>query len=147
MDTLNQVGKSLGKTKKNAEYAVKRFSPNIPKIERTRDIFDSLLPFEMPFSSENGALVSLDLYFNKPPPISCRGNGTFGMCCQNFTIAGNSLLTITNPPYQPGSVTVILNGVLLTPNVQFEERDPTVGLVYVQGTGFLDVCYVRENTG
>jgi len=150
-DGINQVGKSLGKTKRNSEAALRRYVPIIPKIERTRDIFDDVIPFEMSFEvTEGHSEGTLDLHFNKPPPVrSCRG-GRFGMCCDEFTTdiadSGPQLLQIS--PYISGSVTVFRNDVELTVNVNFVEYDHSLGLVYIAGTStspqHITICYVRD---
>jgi len=70
-DNLNEVGKYIKKTRTNADYAIKKMRPHRPTVERTRDIFDVDIPFEMQFDVKpNQKSVSLDLEFNKPPPLS-----------------------------------------------------------------------------
>ena len=72
MDKLNQIGKYIGKTQNNADDALKRYSANIPKVERVRDVFDRVIPFTMTFMTEDYHHgVSLDLFFRPPPPSAC----------------------------------------------------------------------------
>lgn len=145
-DPINQLGKDLAAIKYNAQAALRRAHPVIPKIERTRDIFDDTQPFEMFFDiDDTDKGVSMDLYFNKPPPACAIGDTRF--CCTDFAEEpGGHLLQVPNP-YVSGSVHVLINGNPQTRNIDWEERDPDNGLLYVNGINssqFIDVCYIRQ---
>lgn len=148
-DKLSEVAKRLGETRKNSEDAIRRFQAFHPKIDRIRDTFDNIIPFEMEWDTEpQSKLMTLDLYFNKPPP-SCHTAGEVGMCCEDFTVGpGSHLVQVGSPPYVSGSLTVFINGFLQTRNITYDERDPSLGLVYVVGSDdatvqYIDICYLN----
>lgn len=143
-DSIKEVGKSLHHIKTNAEAALRRAYPIQPKIERTRDIFDSTQPLEMTFTTDHaGMQVSLFLFFNKPPPQCALLN--IKKCCQEFTVGPGAHLLQVDNSYVPGLVQVTINGF---DTALFEERDPTNGLIYVFGTSAnpqnINICYIRE---
>lgn len=145
-DKLNEVGKELGRIKRNSEAALRRYNPKQPKIERARDVFDDVIPFEMEFETDEiDKLMFIDLYFNKPPPLKgC--NGRYTIPCEDFALsAGDHLIQVTSR-YKPGSVTVFRDNVKLS-SPAFYEYDPINGLVWVQGSEIISVfniCYVRD---
>jgi hypothetical protein len=63
--SLRQLGKGLGKTKKEIDYTLQRYSQEFPMIEESLDTLGELTPFIMEFVTEipkNN--VSLSLYFS-----------------------------------------------------------------------------------
>lgn len=147
-DKLNEVAKTLGLTKRNAEYAVKRSQAIHPRIERVRDIFDETIPFEMEFDTLNqDSSYFMDLFFNKPPPLKNCEFGRYAINCNEYTLeAGDHLIQVT-ARYKPGSVSVFRNYIRLTPGVEFYEYDPAQGLVWVQGAGSTvpyTICFIRD---
>lgn len=153
-DKLSQVGKNLGQTRKNAETAIRRYQPIHNKIERIRDIFDEETSFEMEFESEvHDSRFQLDLYFNKPPPLSanCSDGARFNAKCTGFTFTindGESHLVNVGQSYWPLTVVVYLNGIKLTQS-QYSEYSPADGLVYiVSGLDYpqeITVCFVATD--
>src|SRR6185295_5846033 len=144
-DKLNQVGKAIRKIKTDVDYATKKYHTNT-RIERTRDVFDSAIPFSMEFKTGDNDSVSLDLIFNKPPPLKGWGSGGVSGSCEtfNFTDGADHLIRVSNIPYILNSVSVFRNGNKL-PAYNYEETDPLNGLVFVQGSGGNDeitICYV-----
>lgn len=149
-DKISEVGKSLGKTRRDAEAAIRRVQPIHPKLERVRDVFDLEVPFEMEFETEpNNKSFYLDLYFNKPPPMSECEDGQFEVKCQQFTFTteepGPHLINL-GESYWSGTLQVYVEDVLLDPG-QYSEYDPANGLVYVvdQGVGItITICYATN---
>lgn len=147
-DKLSEVAKNLGLTKRNTEAALRRYQVSHPKIERVRDIFDDIIPFEMEFETDqNDTLFNMDLYFNKPPPLrSCPGRFTIP-CAEFIEGPGDHLIQVT-ARYKPGSVVVFRNGIKLDSS-GYGEYDPINGLVFVIGTSSLqnvfNICYVVDN--
>jgi hypothetical protein len=149
-DSINEVGKSLRKTKENSEAALRRYAPTRAKIERIRDIFDDVIPFEMEFETKDSEkLMSLDLYFNKPPPvITCLDGGRYVLQCQDFctTVGEGAHLLNVGHSYFPGTVSVFLNNVRLDSS-QFSEYDPVNGLVYVivpTEPATITICFSKD---
>lgn len=146
-DKLSQVGKSLGQTKKDAETALRRYQPKHPKVDRIRDVFDDTIPFEMEFKTEdNETLFHMDLYFNKPPPLSgC--NGRYDYPCQEFLLSSGDHLVQVTSRYKQGSVVVFRNGIRLLSG--FSEYDPEQGLIFLQGltteTIAFNICYIIDS--
>lgn len=149
-DKLNELSKRLRQTRDNSEAALRRYAAIHPKIERIRDIFDDVVPFEMEFSTdENDMVISLDLYFNKPPPLNCINHGQFALLCENFTVeisSGFHLIQLKSS-YYPGSVTVFTGTTQLSTS-QYNEYDPVNGLVYIvalDGITEITICYLRNS--
>lgn len=112
-DNLKEVGKALKKTSDNASRAVKKQNPIRPSVERTRDIFDPAIPFTMEFQvSPNQKSISLDLEFNKPPPLSnCLTGTEVDFYCEEFTMdmgPGDHEITLNHRVY-PDTVFVFIN--------------------------------------
>lgn len=148
-DSLNEVGKDLRRTKDEANYASKKVRPNRPSVERTRDIFDSTVDFEMKFDvSPKQKRVGLDLEFNKPPPLAgCRGVPCH-MKCETFDglAAGSHELGLSYD-FLTGSLAVYVNGTTWS-STKWAEVSPTNGTVYVSGltqtSNTVTICYARE---
>jgi hypothetical protein len=145
-DNLNEVGKSLRETKDRADYASKKVRPNRPSVERTRDIFDSLVDFQMTFDvSPKQKRVGLDLEFNRPPPMQgCFGNNR--MQCETFDglATGNHEVTVWDS-YITESVSVFVNATLW-PASSWAELSPNEGTVLVNSlprpTNTITICYL-----
>jgi len=72
MDNLKELGKNLGNTNKSTDAVLRRLHPLTPIVDRVRDIFDWVIPFEMDFYiSEHVSTITLDLQFALPPEICC----------------------------------------------------------------------------
>jgi len=143
-DNLNEIGKYIQKTRKDTDYALTRYHATIPKVERTRDVFDSEIPFEMGFETEGKEqTVTMNLIFNLPPPLGDCNTDCLQATCQTFDVTpGDHLVTVDNP-YNAGSVTVFVDYVQSLPS-GFEEVSPGAGTVFVQGsetTSKITVCY------
>jgi hypothetical protein len=146
-DPIKQVGKSIAQTDQNAKAALRRAYPIVPKIERSRDIFDSIQAFEMFFDVERENYeVRVDFYFNKPPPV-CSISGA-KMCCDEFVMGPGQQLLQTTSPYIAGDTFVTINGIVQTRGVNYEERDPDNGIIWLAGlsvtTQYIAICYLRE---
>src|SRR4051812_26191365 len=103
-DNLNEVGKGLRRTKKDTDYALKKYH-KFKRAERARDIFDDAVPFVMEFRTESDKeTTTLDLTFNKPPPLGgCKSDCLSGSCEEFILGSGDHLITVANP-YTAGSV-------------------------------------------
>lgn len=140
-DKLSEVAKTIGQTKKNAETALRRYQAKHPKIDRVRDIFDPVIPFEMEFTTDQqDSIFNLDLYFNKPPPLkSCDP-----IPCKEFITGPGPQLLNVGEPYIAGSAVVFRDGTLLTGGA-VEEYDPFGGYIWAEGTDaaqqVYNVCY------
>lgn len=146
-DKIREVGKSLRKTRENSEAALRRYNVKHPRIERARDIFDDVIPFEMEFKTESqDSLFSMDVFFNKPPPLRNCKFGRFVTACTEFTVpAGDHLLNL-GESYVPGSVTVFSNGTELS-SANYYEYSPSEGLVFVQapaGVQIISICFNKD---
>jgi hypothetical protein len=140
-DSLTQVGKYIRNTNKRADQALKRVTNKIPKKERARDTVSSIYPMSFNVETrERGERVTLDINFNKPPPLDCAA-GCIATTCEDYEMtAGGHSISVTNP-YEPGSVKVFISGTLQP--AQWSEENPEGGQVYVQVSGrvMVVVCY------
>lgn len=151
-DKLTQAARKIGQTKRNSEAALRRYNVKHPKIDRVRDIFDNVVPFEMDFETEpNETLMFINLSFNKPPPVSCSCGIKYKLLCEehSFDAGSGHLIQVTYFPYEPGSVSVFINGDQLSTS-QYTEYDPSNGLVNVVGTVvvpqmIVNVCYTWDS--
>lgn len=144
-DTLKQVGKTIGKSKRDTEYNLTRYSQNFPMIERVLDIFDSVMPFVMEFITEipkNN--VSLNLYFY--PLYNDK-------VCEIFDTTNEDIILAY--PYVAGSTTARFKNTLLRRGEDFSddyyEDDPTTGEVVIGSAYFTDeesdefaICYTID---
>jgi hypothetical protein len=137
-DRLSQVGKFVRGTKEKIDS--KEIGPNLPTIEKIRDIFDPTIPYEMSFRTQvQESQIFLDMRI-LPPPVNNTCAGCVCAVCEVF-IGVNYFNTLYN--YSPGTVTMFLNDRLTT---AFTETDPTSGRVDISasvssGTR-ISVCYV-----
>jgi len=150
-DSLNQVGKYINQTGKNANRALKRARPIQPRLERVRDIFDDTTPFEMGFVKEdNDERVLLDLFFNLPPPIRGCKAGCIHSKCEEFDFpnGGNHYVTVQHP-YLANSVSVYVNGDKLPDSDVDGNSGSGAGEVFFQsnssGPDTIAVCYIYED--
>ena len=61
-DSLNQLGKHLGKTSRDIKQTTRYISKNLPEIEKTEDIFGAINTFRFEFKTyKYNASVSLNL--------------------------------------------------------------------------------------
>lgn len=138
MDSTNQVGKALKNTDVNVNYALaKDFSRNF-RVERARDIFDSIIPFEMDFPVDIvNETTTVDLWFYPPPPSCCC---TQCNCANCETFSGNDPVLITNHPFIPETVHVFLND---TPTTNYSlTNSTTITLGFTPTiTDVVSVCY------
>lgn len=148
-DSLNQIGKYIRKTGKDADRAVKRAYPIQPRLERVRDVFDSTTGFDMQFEIDNkDTKVLLDLNFTLPPPTrGCKAGCIISQCEEfDFESGGNHSVTLDHS-YLAKSISVFVNGERL-PDYQVNELSPGAGEVFYQGTSGPDkvaICYVYSN--
>lgn len=147
-DNVNEVGKFLRKTRKDVDFSLTRYHKNIPRIERTRDIFDAEIPFEMAFDTDkNDSTVFLNINFNKPPPVNeCKNAECVKIACQSFELAvGNHYVNVDNP-YIAETVTVFIDHVPLAAS-QFEEMGGTE--LFIQSNSIdpytATVCYTYSD--
>lgn len=104
MDNLQQVGKDLGQIKVNTATALRREYPKRPAVERARDIFDSLVPFEMEFEVDvPHGTITLDLVFSRPPDNDCCASCICSIC----EIYTSGFIFTTTYAYASNSVRVI----------------------------------------
>lgn len=63
-DSLEQVGKNLGQTRKETQLQSRRFAQNLPVIEKSTDIVGTLYTFRMDFYTyTDSPVVYLDIIF------------------------------------------------------------------------------------
>lgn len=151
-DSLNQVGKYIGKTRKNADRALNRDRPIQPRLERVRDIFDETTAFEMSFKKlRNDERVTLDLFFYLPPPSrGCDVGCIHSKCEEYFFVGGGNHELTTKFPYDSGTISIFIDGIQLEAS-QFNEVDPESGAVFFQ-SGTTDditvaICYITLDCG
>lgn len=142
MDNLNQLGKQLNENRDVADTALSKNKPIIPQIERTRDVMDYTVPFEMEFRTQReGHRVTLDLNFMPPPKTGCCADCVCTIC--EFFAGGitETLYQVTYA-YVPGTVHAYKNNAP-TP---FQETDPTLGrvTVWAQNDSDVVICYVYD---
>jgi len=147
-DNLNEVGKYISKSRDHADRALKRSRPNRPGVERTRDIFDPVVPFSMNFNvAKTQKRVSLDLEFNKPPPGSnCMTGSDIRMSCESFTVESGDHELRVSQPYFPGTLAVYVNGTTWALS-KWAEIDSGDGIVLVTqlplALNSVTICYMR----
>lgn len=145
-DNLNQVGKSIKNIKSTADYASKKIQLN-KRIERSRDVFDTGVPFDMEFRTDNKYdRATLDLKFTKPPPRKGCNAECFSNNCKTFTFSdGFDHLVNLEVPYISQTLRIFRNRELLDAS-HYSEYEPEGGLVYVQGSGTandeITICFV-----
>ena len=140
MDNLNQLGKTLGKNKKQADIGLKRGAPIVPQIERVRDTMDFKIPFEMEFDVQKIGPILLSLTFLPPPQTGCCADCSCAVC-EFFTRGVTETLYQVTYGYVPGTVKVFKNNVPIT---TFVETDASAGMVTVWAHNNEDIviCYV-----
>jgi hypothetical protein len=148
-DNIREVGKFVKQTRRDTDYALKRYHSKIPLVERTRDIFDSEIPFKMNFETKRkGNKVLLDLNFNKPPPLNRCKSDCLAATCESFVVEpGIDHLLTLQQPYIAGTTTVFINYSQVLPST-FDEVSPESGQIFVQGTTtstLITVCYSYGN--
>ena|ERR1041385_6362697 len=147
-DPINEIGKYIRKTREDSDAALRRYHPIHRNVERVRDIFDDIQPFEMLFTTHNrDTEMLIDLYFNKPPPTCSIGD--VKMCCNDFTEGPGGHLIQLDWPYIPGETHVWINGIPQVLGLNYTEYDPTNGWIYINGlagvdTQIIEVCYLRQ---
>jgi hypothetical protein len=150
-DNLNEVGKVLRETKERADFAAKKVRPNRPSIERTRDIFDPVVDFEMSFDvSPKQKRVGLDLEFNRPPPMQGCLDTPCRMACETFDglVAGDHEIQLSDA-YVSGSISVYVNGVIYNSNKWAEVSASSGSLLVTQtplATNTITICYLQNCT-
>ena len=61
-DSLDQLGKNLGKTRKDIRDTTRYVSKNLPEIEKTEDLFGAINTFKFEFKTyKYDASVSLNI--------------------------------------------------------------------------------------
>ena len=140
-DSLNQVGRYIRQSGRQADLAIKRVTNRIPKRERARDTVSSLYAFNMVVISEgkNGR-VTMDINFNKPPPDDCSAE-CISTTCEAHELGGGAYSIPTENPYVAGTVKVFSQGLSLPQSQWYEENE---GQVYVQVQSSLEmiiICY------
>lgn len=146
-DGLNQLGKYIKKTRDDSNYALNRYLQRRASVERVRDVFDPINSFTMKFRTREGhERAVLDLRFDKPPPTRLYGTSTTQLfsCGQSFTVGTSGALLTLATSYVSDSLTVFMNGALLSDS-QYAEIDPDAGQVYVnggpRGSNTVVICY------
>lgn len=136
-DNVNEVGKYLKNSDINTQDALKKYKGTRPHIEHMRDVFDSVVPFEMYFKSpENAHTFTLDLSFFGPPPSGCCAD-CFCSVCEEFSEETEITLTYG---YIEDTVRVFVDGELST---DFVETNPAGGVVTLGTTGIVvRICYI-----
>jgi hypothetical protein len=148
MDTVNELGRELNKTRNRADRALKTASPEYGMAERARDIFDPIVPYTMSFRvPRKGMQIRANMQFEYPPPNSGAG-GCCGDCycaiCERFLVSEiTSTSILLNRPYVPGSVRVYNGEIGISVGVT--ESDPDAGILYLDaclGSDTVTICYV-----
>lgn len=141
-DNLNQVGRYIRDSGRNASLAMKRVTKKMPKHDRARDTISSIHPFFMQIHTDGKSSVTLNINFNKPPPTDCEAE-CIATACEDFALyAGGHSITVANP-YEPNTVRAYANGEILQ-EINLNEENPSGGQVYVQVPGPITtivVCY------
>jgi len=154
-DGINQIGKYVGKTGKNANRALKKSEPDYAADEIARDIFDPVVSYVMYFTtSRPNQSIKADLKFELPPPNiglgKCCGDCYCSKCEIFFFDDFDSQIILTEYPYVAGTVRVFDaygNTSLVT------ETDPDAGIVDLgydpdpSPTNKIYVCYVYRYDG
>lgn len=140
-DDANQVGRILKNQGNDAADALRRYVPKPRKVERARDIFDSLVPYTMEFETHaNERTVVLNLMFYPPPPSNCCSNN---LCSACETFADGSQVIQLDRPYIQDSVLVYIRGIRRT---TFTQTNPATGVVTINSSiavgDVVRVCYV-----
>lgn len=141
MDNLNQLGKNLSSNRRKSTQALNRDRKIIPQIERTRDIMDKEVPFEMSFVIEREeSKVLLDLIFTPPPATGCCAE-CFCAVCEFYDggITETEIRTTYN--YIPNTVVIFKNNI---ETKYFTETDPQRGIItlWAHNNENIKVCYV-----
>lgn len=142
-DNLNQVGRYIKRTNRNANLALKRAKKKLAIKDRVRDTVSSIYPFTMNIEIEDDVrTVLLDINFKEPPPEDCVSE-CIGTACEDFELfTGGHSINVTNP-YEAGTVKVYQVGEPLDIS-QWYEEEPSAGKVYVQvqdSSQLIVVCY------
>lgn len=147
-DKLKQVGKTIGKSKKQTDFLLTRVGQRFPLIERIKDVFDGAFPFLMEFVTEvDDNNVVLDLYFT---PYYNYTN-----LCESFNATSQSIQLLY--AYITGSTVLKFNGSLLVRGTStaddYYESDATLGEVTLGSSYFtgqsvdtLIACYTINAT-
>jgi hypothetical protein len=157
-DRLKQVGKNLGKTRKEAEYLLQRYSQEFPMIERMGDVLGELTPFIMEFVTEiQKNNVSLNLYFGPVYGITISSGGDPPT---DITILTLIVSDPTDPSVEvlwPENVQVWLDNVditrwvfgsnFLTPTEDFNVWRNVDISTFVRGAGIHKLKITCENAG
>lgn len=144
-DNLNEVGKGLRRTRRDTDYALKKYHKPL-RVERARDVFDPENLFSMEFRIEdNRESAILDLKFRKPPPLGGSTSDCVNGTCQEFILANGDHLVTLDQPYSSGSLSIFEGGTRI-PAARYEEVNPAAGQVLVlQTTGPFVVCSMLED--
>lgn len=152
MDTVNEVGKYLAKSREKADTALKKQSPEYGMADIARDVFDFQVPFQMHFRTpRKGMSVAADIQFEYPPPDAGTGN-CCGDCycavCEQFVYGDvEDQILLLSRPYVPGSVRVY------DPegnSSNMVETDPEAGIIDLNynpstdASNYITVCYVHR---
>lgn len=142
MDNSNQLGKFLYRSSENVRYALSRVRKFIPQVDRTRDVFDKVVPFEMEFISPTHVeRVLLDLIFLPLIKSSCCAD-CFCPVFETFYGDTDGVFFLSTA-YDPGTVLVLKNKTFIN---DFVETSPTNGLVTVtiplESTDRIDIHYI-----
>src|ERR1041385_1525757 len=114
MDELSQLGKGLKKTQEDVDYALSRAHPIGPRIERSRDIFDSIVQFEMFFKTdEHESEMLLSLVFS-PAPNNCCCTICTCSICEFFTGQTSPVFITSHDILDPTTVNVYFNDIKIT---------------------------------
>lgn len=156
MDDIKEVGKYLKQTARKADLALKRdFEPQTT-VEKIRDIFDTVQPFEAAVETPvNMSKAIMDITFRqKLPALACCGDcycGATEAYTSDSLIDDNIYVTTE---YVPNSTTVYLDGALATRGVEYQESNPgakqleiyipfstiVISYVYTIGNCSEDIC-------
>lgn len=141
-DNINELGKYLRETDDRTDAALSRYIQPRARIERVRDVFDSVISFDMYFNTErDDQRVMLDLFFQEPIPC----HNDICSACETYEADQDypygTLIVTTTHSYIAGSVTAYKNGVA----VAFSEVSPQQGKVKIKAYVFLGdiitICY------
>jgi hypothetical protein len=140
-DYARQVGRELNQQGQDTHDALNRYAQRPVALERARDIFDPVVPFEMEFYTDKPqSKVMLDLFFLGPPPSKCCSNN---LCSKCEVFADGSEVITLERPYVAGSVIPYVKG---TRRTAFTETSPETGVVTINTTvavgDVVRICYV-----
>lgn len=142
MDNLSQLSKDIRQMRLNGDNSLRRYHAEKPRIEHARDIFDSIVPFEMPFTTyEHDGGTRMSLAFS-PPPNTCCCTQCYCAQCDFFTGTTDAALTTTHIIFGD-TAHVFFNDVEITTWTKTSSTEITLDFAPLE-TDQIKICYTYE---